>query len=431
MRFTLVQKLIAGYAAIAFFTMAALVYSVMGLYSLNTTARDIAKNDLVFINTTIKLRESVLAQQRAVVKGVILKSPEFNQLYRERADEFQHLLLNAAPTQSPDELKPVIERYVNFQQLAEKLLGGDRDSVEPLNNAADQVVSAIDASAANRQVQLSSKLEAADRKQGKTVQWTMILTFIGFLLAIIVSTIVTYKISRAFTKLKKATHRIAEGDFDFDPRIPTGDEIGDLAGDFIKMASRLKISEQLNLDASPLTRLPGNIAIERVLTRRLQEAEPFAVCYADLDNLKAYNDHYGYIKASELIKTTGEIIHEAVRQHAGQDAFVGHVGGDDFVMVVSTEEAAGVCEALIEQFDKSIVDYYDAKDLEKGAIEAVDRYGMPRVFPIMTISIAVTICGRGEYESAVDIARAAAEMKDFVKGKPGSNYLINRRRHKR
>lgn len=431
MRLTLVQKLVAGYAAIAFFTMAALVYSVMGLYSLNTTARDIAKNDLVFINTAIKLRESVLAQQRAAVKGAVLNSPEFTTLYRERADEFQHLLLNLTTTQNPDELKTILESYVSFKRHAEQLLSGDKNSAAQLNIAADRVVGAIDASAAHRQVQLSEKLEAADKKQGRTVQWTLILSFTGFLLAIIVASLVTYKISKAFSKLKKATHRIADGDFDFDPRIPSGDEIGDLASDFVKMASRLKISEQMNLDASPLTRLPGNIAIERVLTRRLQGPGPFAVCYADLDNLKAYNDHYGYIRASELIKTTGEIIHEVVRQHAGEDAFVGHVGGDDFVMVVSIEEAAEVCEAIIEQFGKSIVSYYDAEDLERGAIEAVDRYGVPRVFPIMTISIAVIICGQGEYESAVDIARAAAEMKDYVKGQPGSNYLMNRRRHNR
>jgi len=431
MRLTLVQKLVTGYAAIALFTMAALVFSVMGLYSLNTTARDIAKNDLVFINSTIKLRESLLAQQRAAVKGALLDSHEFRELYRKRADEFQHLLLILTTSQGPEDIKPVIASYVTFQSAADKLLGGDRNSTETLNAATEQVIQAIDACANFRQLQLSNKLEAADKKQTNTVQWTLILSFTGFLLAIIVATLVTYKISKAFTQLKKATHRIAEGEFDYDPQIPAGDEIGELARDFVKMAGRLKQSEQMCLDASPLTRLPGNIAIERVLTRRLHGPEPFAVCYADLDNLKAYNDHYGYIRASDLIKATGEIIHDAVRDNAGEDAFVGHVGGDDFVMVVTVEEAAGVCEAVIERFGKAIVDYYDAEDLARGAIAAVDRYGVPRVFPIMTISIAVVICGKGEYESAVDIARAAAEMKDYVKGQPGSNYLMNRRRYTR
>ena len=97
-----------------------------------------------------------------------------------------------------------------------------------------------------------------------------------------------YNISTAVRKLKRATHRIAEGDFDFDPGIPPGDEVGDLAEDFTRMARRLKELEQISLDASPLTRLPGNIAIEQVLERKLSEGIPFAVCYADLDNFKAY-----------------------------------------------------------------------------------------------------------------------------------------------
>jgi diguanylate cyclase (GGDEF)-like protein len=228
-------------------------------------------------------------------------------------------------------------------------------------------------------------------------------------------------------KLKRATHRIAEGDFDFDPNIPPGDEVGDLAEDFTRMAKRLKELEQISLDASPLTRLPGNIAIEQVLERKLDAGMTFAVCYADLDNFKAYNDHYGYIQASELIKAAGEIIHETAHALNGQDAFVGHVGGDDFVMVVPPEKAAEVCEGVINKFDRMIPEFYSAEDRAVGAIEGPDRYGVHRRFPIMTISISIVICQKGAYDSAVSIARAAAEMKDNLKGKAGSNYSINRR----
>jgi diguanylate cyclase (GGDEF)-like protein len=251
------------------------------------------------------------------------------------------------------------------------------------------------------------------------------------MLAVIVATFVTLNISKALKKLKKATHRIAEGDFDYDPQISGGDEISDLAQDFIRMAGRLKELEQQSLDASPLTRLPGNIAIERILNRKLQSRTPFAVCYADLDNFKAYNDHYGYIQASEVIKLTGQIISETVSGLEHADDFVGHVGGDDFVMVVSQERAERICRAVIERFDSMIRENYTPEDLAAGAIEGVDRYGVPRTFPIMTISIAVLLCNQGEYVAAVDIARAAAEIKDFVKGNPGSNYHINRRRDTR
>ncbi len=193
------------------------------------------------------------------------------------------------------------------------------------------------------------------------------------------------------------------------------------------MAKRLKELEQISLDASPLTRLPGNIAIEQMIERKLEEGKPFAVCYADLDNFKAYNDRYGYIKGSEMIKTTGEIIYDTVSALDSQDAFVGHVGGDDFVMAVLPEKAAQVCESVIDKFDRTIPAFYSPEDRAAGAIEGADRYGVHRRFPLMTISIAVVICQKGAYDSAVSIAKAAAEMKDNLKGKAGSNYSFNRR----
>ena len=197
------------------------------------------------------------------------------------------------------------------------------------------------------------------------------------------------------------------------------------------MAARLKVMEQMSLDASPLTRLPGNIAIERVVSRRLADGKPFAVYYADLDNFKAYNDHYGYIKASEVIKITAEVIHQAVRKIADSEAFVGHVGGDDFVIIADSEPAESLCKQIIADFEAEIVNHYSAEDLARGAIEGLDRYGVERVFPIMTISIAVVLCSSGEFSTTTEIAKAAAQIKDHVKGFPGSNYLINRRKANR
>ncbi|EHP87014.1 diguanylate cyclase [Geobacter metallireducens RCH3] len=168
-----------------------------------------------------------------------------------------------------------------------------------------------------------------------------------------------------------------------------------------------------------------------MLNKLLQSGEPFAVCYADLDNFKAYNDRYGYIKASEVIKLTAELIHDTVRELAGGNAFVGHVGGDDFVMVVAAERGGSLCEAVIKRFDDFIRNHYSAEDLARGAIEGVDRYGVSRTFPIMSISVAVVISQQGEFTSAVQIAKAAADIKDLLKKSPGSNYLINRRRNPR
>ena len=430
-KISLVQKLIAGYVAMAFFTTAALMFSIMGLYSLHSIAREIARNDLVIINSTNLLRESLLAQERYAGKYAILKSPEFVGLFSSRESEFLAILQKLEKFKQKQDILPLAQLYQNYRTDAHRMFQGNMSAPIPMNTAAQEVFDAIDRLYKNRQKQLNAKLETADDKESLTIRWTLILSFTGFTLAIIVAAFFIYNISTSIRRLKKATHRIAEGDFDYDPQIRPGDEIGDLARDFVSMAARLKVLEQMSLDASPLTRLPGNIAIERVLNRRLQEEVPFAVCYADLDNLKAYNDHYGYIKASEVIRRAGEIIYEAVKSTAEANAFVGHIGGDDFVMVVDMENAAATCEAVIERFDAEIRKHYTPEDLDRGSIDAVDRYGVPRVFPIMTISIAVTICRQGEYDSAVEIAKAATEIKDYVKGMPGSNYLINRRKIRR
>ncbi len=426
-KLSLLQKLIASYAAISLFTLAALVTSYMGLYSLNRTARDIVTNDFVLINAANVLHESILAQQSYAAKYNILKGQEFRELYLQREKEFLEVMQRLQGTRHDQPLDEVARAFRDFREVTALLFQGMPGAPRALKSAADKVSVLLERTLTERQKLLEKKLEAAKQREQSTIRWTFLLSSTGLLLALSVTALLIFNISTAVRKLKRATHRIAEGDFDFDPNIPPGDEIGALAEDFIRMAKRLKELEQISLDASPLTRLPGNIAIEQVLVRRLDEGAPFAVCYADLDNFKAYNDRYGYIRASELIKASGEIIHETAHALNGRDAFVGHVGGDDFVMVVAPEKAAEVCKGVINKFDRMIPGFYSPEDRAVGAIEGKDRYGVHRRFPIMTISISIVICQKGAYDSAVSIAKAAAEMKDNLKGKAGSNYSINRR----
>ncbi|MCM2356773.1 MAG: diguanylate cyclase [Geobacteraceae bacterium] len=426
-KISLLHKLVASYAAISLFTLAALVISYSGLYSLNKTARDIVTNDFVLINNANKLRESIQAQQSYAAKFSILKGPEFRELYLQREAEFLEILQRLQKSGLERSLEDIAPPYRDFREAAQQLFQGTQNDTIPLKAAAERVSTLLEKTLADRQKLLSEKLEAAEQREQSTIRWTLLLSLTGFLLALSVAALLIYNISTAVGKLKRATHRIAEGDFDFDPAIPPGDEVGDLAEDFTRMAIRLKELEQISLDASPLTRLPGNIAIEQVLEEKLEEGKPFAVCYADLDNFKPFNDRYGYIRGSELIKKSGELIYEAVNAGDSLNSFVGHVGGDDFVMVVAPERAAEVCQGVIDRFDKMIPEFYSPEDRAAGAIEGADRYGVHRRFPIMTISIAVVICHKGSYDAAVSIARAAAEMKDNLKEKAGSNYSINRR----
>lgn len=427
-KFSLVQKLLASYAAMTLFTMAAMVYAILGLFSLHTTAREIANRDIVFIDSLNKLRASIVAQERYAGKFSILKGTEFVALFQRQEKEFQHLLSGFDMSRHSRDKQELATLYAGFQRAATALFTAKTSNLAPLQDTSTRIVTFLEKLHSREQLLLAAKLIAADQKESFTVKWSLILSFTGFFLAIAVAAFSIFNISAAIAKLKQATHRIAAGDFDYDPQIPAGDEIGELSQDFTRMAERLKVLEQMSLDASPLTRLPGNIAIERVLNRRLIEGKPFAVYYADLDNFKAYNDHYGYVKASEVIKVSAEVIHLAVRKSADAESFVGHVGGDDFVIVADCEVAEPLCRQIIADFEAEIVKHYAPEDLARGAIAGVDRYGVPREFPIMTISIAVVICRCGEFSSTVEIAKATAAIKDHVKGMPGSNYLINRRK---
>lgn len=430
-RFTLVQKLVISYFAVAVFSMAATGFSIFGLHSLNGIVRDIARNDFAFMKSAEGLRESISAQERNAAKFSVLKSPEFKDIYIQRNREFVAMLDELKQNSPASQLDKLTADFVQFSRKADDLFQEMNNDIKQLKMAAAQVNTAIENLFASRQTVLNNKLKKAEQKREMTVKWTLILSFSGFLLALCVMALFIYTISSSIKKLKRATHYIAEGNFDYDPQIPSGDEIGDLAKDFTTMAGRLKVSEQMCLDASPLTRLPGNIAIERILTKKLQTGETFAVCYADLDNFKAYSDRYGYIRGSDLIKMTGEVIYDVVQRHGDDSAFVGHIGGDDFVMIVTSDDVDKVCQGVIDDFTVRVPEFYNEEDLARGSIEGFDRYGVKRVFPLMTISIAVVMCQQGEYDSAVKIAKTAAEIKEFAKGAAGSNYFIDRRKRAR
>jgi diguanylate cyclase (GGDEF)-like protein len=425
---TLIQKIGVGYAAMAFFTMVALVFSSLNLYAINNTAREIANNDLPMISALIKLRTSLLAQESFAGKYAILKDPAFIELFRQREKESFANLAVLERTDKAKELEVLKRLFLDYKTASDKLFNNESRNTVQLRSTAQRLLNAVDAFYVQRQEKLQSVLKSANYQQESTIRWTIVISCTGFLLAIAVAPFVTYRTFGAIRKLQRATHKIAAGDFDYDPQIPAGDEISDLAKDFSRMAARLKVLEKMSLDASPLTRLPGNLAIERVLDERLKSGAPFAFCYADLDNFKPFGDHYGYAKGSELLRVTGDLIYSTVKAHGGADGFVGHVGGDDFVMVVPTERAVPVCEAVIKKFDAEVLTHFSPEDLKAGGIQGCDRYGVHRFFPVTTISIAVIICGGDEYGNAVDIARAAAEVKDSVKETPGSSYLISRQK---
>jgi len=281
---------------------------------------------------------------------------------------------------------------------------------------------------AEQRNELQSRLRALDVAAGKAHEIVLFLTVLGMGVGLVTALLIARRLKGSLGKLGSATQMIADGAFDYDSGVESNDEIGELAVGLKNMAQKLKNYEQLCLDASPLTRLPGNIAIERALLERIRRSENFALCYADLDDFKAYNDNYGYAKGSEIIKVTGELLHNVKDRHGGEDDFVGHIGGDDFVLITAPANASVICESIIREFDQVIPFFYSEEDRRRGYIKGTDRFGVTRQFPLMTISIAVVSDVSRDILSPTEIAQVAAEIKEYVKALPGSNYLVDRRR---
>ena len=176
------------------------------------------------------------------------------------------------------------------------------------------------------------------------------------------------------------------------------------------------------LGASPTTQLPGADAIQAEIERRIADADTDAVaCYLDLDNLKAFNDYYGYAKANAVIRQTGDVIRHIVTHSGGAGDFIGHIAGDDFVFITSRDNVDEVCRGICERFDHLIRLYYDPSDRSHGYIETKDRFGVQRRFPVMSVSIAAISVARAKSYAA--LAELAAVGKRAAKDIPGSTYV--------
>jgi diguanylate cyclase (GGDEF)-like protein len=178
---------------------------------------------------------------------------------------------------------------------------------------------------------------------------------------------------------------------------------------------------------SPLTGLPGNIRIQEEIRRLVMEDQPFAILYADLDHFKAFNDHYGFVRGDRAIQLLARLATEVVHEVVGPAGFVGHVGGDDFVLVVTPEVAEEAAGKLCQRFDEHAPLLYDRLDAERGYIEVEDRQGKAVRFPILTLSVGVASTGRrrfGHYGEAVEVA---TEMKQVAKREPCSTFAVDRR----
>lgn len=193
----------------------------------------------------------------------------------------------------------------------------------------------------------------------------------------------------------------------------------------IKNLSRLLT---INRRISPLTGLPGNVQIHAELKKRLSKKKSFAVLYFDLDNFKAYNDVYGFLKGDEIIKFTARTILDGVHSFSEEDVFVGHIGGDDFVGIVPIQYCEEICKNIIINFDAKVGQFFTQKDREKGYIEVENRKGIMEQFPLTSLSVGVVISDVGRFHNILEIGEVGAQVKHMAKSVMGSSYAIDRRK---
>jgi len=210
----------------------------------------------------------------------------------------------------------------------------------------------------------------------------------------------------------------------FDPAIMTHQ--GCYAGllsviTLLKRMTNIRIEQAF--DSNPLSRLPGNNSINREMDSRLQQGRPFMLVYADLDNFKAFNDHYGYERGDRVIQLVANIMKEIVTPAD----FIGHIGGDDFVMMLDPSRWQEQIEMILHRFALESVLMYHAEDRERGYIIAENRQGQTMHFALMSLSMAVVPCEAGLYDSHVAVAEVASEVKHLAKKESGNSIVVNRR----
>lgn len=306
MKLTIYRKLLLSYLAMAFLTVLASAYAIFSLQQLNEIAYRIINDDFAVVDQSKSLLDSLIAQESAEKRYLILQDPTIEEIFWSRSREFNRIFEELRKGRFAG-LDPKIARLSLLHSEYDALFFQEVQLVQAKRNEEAQVLSegqgrkAIDEMAMLvRAVQkkaeenIDARMKRIDVQSLRASRLTVVLSLVSLVLGVLVVLLVTYNISRPLRRLEQATTMIAEGKFDFDFHLDRNDEIGSLSYAFGIMAQRLKILEERNLDASPLTGLPGNLAIERELGNRLQAKRPVSLCHVDLDNFKPFVDHYGY-----------------------------------------------------------------------------------------------------------------------------------------
>lgn len=187
------------------------------------------------------------------------------------------------------------------------------------------------------------------------------------------------------------------------------------------------VRTERDVSVHPSTRLPGTTEIEREIRRRLESGQEFAVCYADLDHFKEFNDRYSYYDGDRVIYLLSRILHDVVKGMLGMRGFVGHIGGDDFIFIIPSSEISAACSEILDVFDTLIPLQYNDQDRRAGYFFGKDRRGQLHRVPLMTLSIGIVTNRHRRFTHPAQVSELATEMKSYAKTLPGSVFVVDRR----
>jgi len=203
-----------------------------------------------------------------------------------------------------------------------------------------------------------------------------------------------------------------------------------------RVATQLKLRKAMQelqhlhsqaLDSNPMTGLPGNNGVANRIKEAIDNKESVCVIYSDLDNFKAFNDKYGFAQGDVALLFTAQVFKDAVKTVEVGDTFIGHIGGDDFVVVVPSQDARTIADEITQRFDEGIVQFYSPEDAAAKCIHSVDRKGEKQTFPLMSISLAGVDLSRQIYTRYIEVNDACAGTKKMAKAMPGSSFFMDRR----
>ncbi|MCM8794734.1 MAG: GGDEF domain-containing protein [Candidatus Omnitrophica bacterium] len=269
---------------------------------------------------------------------------------------------------------------------------------------------------------------------GEAAQQSMaacVITALAVLLLVVpLALLLIQAILGPISELNRATKDIATGNLTQRVSVETEDELGELGKTFNEMSSALVAMRERAENANPLTKLPGNNVIHEEIEKRIKGNVKFVAVYSDLDNFKAFNDKYGIGAGDQAIKLTAKIMRESLKHGAPGD-FLGHEGGDDFILLTTPEKAEAVTSYICSEFDKRVREFYSAEDKQQGYIVSKDREGNVKHFPIMTVSLAGVTNAERKLSSYAEVTNICAEIKKYAKNSSKtagkSSFFLDRR----